>query len=83
MVIVAAAAGSKSETGAAVAASVEDAAAVVMAVVVVDEDEVEGAVAAPAPVALSCSRRSLDSWCRHFMRRFWNQTFTCGGKKRN
>ena len=28
--------------------------------------------------ALSCSRRSLDSWWRHFMRRFWNHTFTCG-----
>ena len=41
--------------------------------VAVDEVVEEVAVA-----AFSCSRRSLDSWCRHFMRRFWNQTFTCG-----
>lgn len=30
----------------------------------------------------SCSRRSLDSWWRHFIRRFWNQTFTWMKKRK-
>ena len=52
---------------------VSGAADVVGEVVEVEVDEDEAEVA-----ALSCSRRSLDSWWRHFMRRFWNHTFTCG-----
>ena len=52
---------------------VSGAADVVGEVVEVEVDE-DGAEVA----ALSCSRRSFDSWCRHFMRRFWNHTFTCG-----
>ena len=52
---------------------VSGAADVVGEVVEVEVDEDEAEVA-----ALSCSRRSLDSWWRHFMRRFWNHTLTCG-----
>ena len=52
---------------------VSGAADVVDEVVEVEVDEDDAEVA-----ALSCSRRSLDSWWRHFMRRFWNHTFTCG-----
>lgn len=60
--------------------SVEDSAPVVgdvlksgpdKAPVGLEEDE-----AALAWAWRSCSRRSLDSWCLHFIRRFWNQTFT-------
>ena len=62
----------------AVAATGDDAAFVVDAIANVvdaeeDEDEDE---------ALSCSLRSFDSWCRHFIRRFWNHTFTCKKRRR-
>ena len=76
-------AGFKSATVA--TAAVDDATAIATVVVVVVVSvavDVEEVVEVEEAVeALSCSRRSLDSWCRHFIRRFWNHTFTCGGKK--